>query len=280
MTNLTKPTVDVAEFSAAFIQERLGGNNRRAFSRFAPEFTRRLNDYELNRGNPETITASSASADALKDALINLYISASLGSAHGDHIIPIRDNDLAYCPYCFSISRPTTLDHYLPKSTYPEFAVYPCNLVPMCSKCQLVKGENCIDSTGNKMFIHPYYDAIFGTRLLAIQIDPPFDVPAAVSVIPHGSLSAPWVDLVSRHIQNINVDTRYRKVFSVEYTRLRKNVAYARRKGRNPADIIDQFLFDARNISENCWSSILYDHALSNTGLLDYLCNGPVPENM
>lgn len=130
------------------------------------------------------------------------------------------------------------------------------------------------------MFIHPYYDAISSAQIISVQIEPPFDVPTSVNILPHTSLSAPWIDLVARHIRHINIDARYRRVFSVEYTRLRRNVAYARRKGRNPADIIDQFLRDARNISQNSWSSILYDHALTNDALLDYLSNGPLPENL
>jgi len=44
------------------------------------------------------------------------------------------------CPRCGG-SRPGTLDHHLPKSDYPEFAVYPKNLLACCQECNGKKGQ-------------------------------------------------------------------------------------------------------------------------------------------
>ena len=280
MTGITRPNVDITDFSRQFIDNRLSGSKRRSFEALRHEFHQRLNEYDTRNGNPETITASSAAVESLKDAFINLYLSANLDTVHGKYIVELRDNDLSYCPYCFSITRPTTLDHYLPKSKFPEFSVFPLNLVPMCSKCQTIKDEKFLDQSKRKIFIHPYYDAIANVRILEIEITPPYDVPTSVSVVPHSSLNGQWNNLVSRHIENIKINSRYGKNFSVEYTRLRRNAAYARRMGRNVKDTIDQFHFDAQAVSVNSWSSILYEHALINRDLLDYLCKGPVPENL
>jgi len=35
-----------------------------------------------------------------------------------------------------------TLEHYFPKSLYPSICLHPYNLIPMCSKCNDVKGQN------------------------------------------------------------------------------------------------------------------------------------------
>jgi hypothetical protein len=43
-----------------------------------------------------------------------------------------------FCPLC-SHRQVTTLDHYLPKSLYPIFAVTPLNLIPSCSDCNKAK---------------------------------------------------------------------------------------------------------------------------------------------
>ena len=40
---------------------------------------------------------------------------------------------VARCPFC-GISESSTLDHYLPKEQYPEFSVFPKNLVPSCAE--------------------------------------------------------------------------------------------------------------------------------------------------
>jgi len=42
------------------------------------------------------------------------------------------------CPYC-GFGEPRDLDHYLPRSTYGELAIYPNNLVPSCGPCNNAK---------------------------------------------------------------------------------------------------------------------------------------------
>ncbi|WP_245558798.1 HNH endonuclease, partial [Arhodomonas aquaeolei] len=44
------------------------------------------------------------------------------------------------CPLC-GHGQASTLDHYLPKSRYPQLAVVPLNLVPCCKDCNTGKGE-------------------------------------------------------------------------------------------------------------------------------------------
>ncbi|MFW0180082.1 HNH endonuclease, partial [Rothia sp. P5766] len=58
------------------------------------------------------------------------------------------------CSYC-QVSRPNTLDHFLPKSHFPLLAISPLNLIPSCSEC------NSSISTKNKYtdtqaLIYPY----------------------------------------------------------------------------------------------------------------------------
>ena len=38
------------------------------------------------------------------------------------------------CPFC-GVGRVSTLDHYLPKTKYPTYAVTPVNLVACCAEC-------------------------------------------------------------------------------------------------------------------------------------------------
>ena len=42
------------------------------------------------------------------------------------------------CQYC-GINKPKTIDHYLPISLYPEFAVLAINLLPCCNECNKKK---------------------------------------------------------------------------------------------------------------------------------------------
>ncbi len=63
-----------------------------------------------------------------------------------------------YCPYCNFRSRfPSQIDHYLPKSVFPTFALTVDNLVPICSDCNKKK-RNIVQIEKSKRIIHPYYD--------------------------------------------------------------------------------------------------------------------------
>jgi len=62
------------------------------------------------------------------------------------------------CPSCGG-ARPVTLDHHLAQTPFPEFAIFPLNLVAMCGPCNQRKSA----TTGKTIatsFIHPYLDNI------------------------------------------------------------------------------------------------------------------------
>lgn len=62
------------------------------------------------------------------------------------------------CPSCGG-ARPVQLDHHLAQTPFPEFAIFPLNLVAMCGPCNQHKSA----STGKTVataFIHPYLDQI------------------------------------------------------------------------------------------------------------------------
>lgn len=63
-----------------------------------------------------------------------------------------------FCSYC-SQQVATTLDHYLPKSSYKLLAVTPSNLVPCCKDCNHNKSDN-IPSSEQDVCLNPYFDNI------------------------------------------------------------------------------------------------------------------------
>ena len=60
------------------------------------------------------------------------------------------------CPFC-DLGHVGNLEHYLPKSLFPTYALTPCNLIPICRDCNYVKREESFDSYEEAPF-HPYYD--------------------------------------------------------------------------------------------------------------------------
>lgn len=81
----------------------------------------------------------------------------------------LKRTSVARCPFC-GISETSTLDHYLPKEQYPEFSVFPKNLVPSCAVCNTRKRDRVLDEgTSVRMFLHPCYDTIPEMEFLTVR---------------------------------------------------------------------------------------------------------------
>ncbi|MEE5154825.1 hypothetical protein V2J87_26115 [Pseudomonas alliivorans] len=78
------------------------------------------------------------------------------------------DHQLDECPYCGYPSPPETLDHFIPKEKWPEFAIFSNNLVPQCRDCAPIKGHRYYCSNKRQaLFLHPMYSA----ALSAVRFD-------------------------------------------------------------------------------------------------------------
>lgn len=75
-----------------------------------------------------------------------------------DAVLNSAKNPKIRCPFCGGINTPSQIDHFLPKSRYGHFSVFPYNLIPICKDCNTeFKGE-FFPTEKNKQLIHPYLD--------------------------------------------------------------------------------------------------------------------------
>lgn len=114
-------------------------------------------------------TGCDVAADAYKDKLSNKGAAAC--RAYYDRIFNEgRRAAKGMCPFC-EIALPSELDHYLPKSEFPVFALTPANLVPICSECNKLtrKGDYVPDAYDDALF-HPYFDKLPATAWLRAVI--------------------------------------------------------------------------------------------------------------
>lgn len=82
-----------------------------------------------------------------------------------------HDHGLTECPYCGNPLIPDTLDHFLPKEDWPEYAIFENNLVPQCRSCAPIKGRRYYCSTHKRaMFLHPMYDAALSSVQFKINV--------------------------------------------------------------------------------------------------------------
>lgn len=75
----------------------------------------------------------------------------------------------APCPLC-GHREVSTLDHHLPKTTYPLLSVVPVNLVPACGICNHVKGDHD-PTSAEQVTLHPFYDDLGAGQWLFGRVD-------------------------------------------------------------------------------------------------------------
>lgn len=62
------------------------------------------------------------------------------------------------CPFCGGIGVPRNLDHFLPKTYFPQFSFMPINLVPACRDCNMDGMSSGFAKSSEEQIIQPYLD--------------------------------------------------------------------------------------------------------------------------
>lgn len=83
---------------------------------------------------------------------------------YGLNWIPkLRELLLGSCPMCGN-STIGTVEHYLPKTPFPEFSVFSWNLVPSCNTCNQKRGSKHVNGITHQL-LHPIFDKVILGRL-------------------------------------------------------------------------------------------------------------------
>jgi len=213
-----------------------------------------------------------------KGSLINLY-SAKKGSALYKVLRAMRhDHGLISCPMCGESGTPGTLDHYLPKSQFPEFSILLCNLVPACGACQSSKDAEYETSAGEKRFINPYFDDV-SEPVFEVQITPPYEHPVFLVHVRANGESASSRLLLS-HCDGIQLKKRFSKYCQAQYIYLLRQAHRHRTKSRSFSlrTRYEMFLENEEERGVNTWEATFYRSVLGDDDLIDYLSNSNLPK--
>jgi len=104
-----------------------------------------------------------------------------------------------FCPMCggFGLG---TLDHYLPKSDFPQFSIFSQNLIPACS-CNAKRGVTVKGDSSPKRVIHPYFDTFLKDRLFKASFRGGYKDPSiSVCVI---NSDHPNIDILEFHLEKV-----------------------------------------------------------------------------
>lgn len=229
--------------------------------------------YTLHNGNPWSITTLNLSKE-LQAALITHYGHPPLNQLP---FLAIFRNDLSphICPMCGSHGT-GTLDHYLPKDDFAEFAIFSLNLIPAC-KCNEKRRKNVKGNDGVQRVIHPYFDHFVAAQVYKFDFSGDFYYPTIRLLL--NDPAHPQATILNFHLDSVvlknNVIGWANKIWS-------ELVASPRRKlmlneGDYSMNAVRGKLTNFRDIyqtqtdSPNNWSSLFYNGILEDAALLHAL---------
>lgn len=184
--------------------------------------------------------------------------------------LPIRNQ----CQYC-GIGSADTFDHYLPRSIFPEFAVFSLNLLPCCDTCNKHK-SNIFLIDGKRQIINLYYDNLISVRYLNVSISYKGDVPIAeYSLIKPTGISDSQFCLIQSHYTKLKLLERYRKrspeVLSETQSSIKTHIKV------KSIERVTQFLLEEAQrlrgrFSNNYWKVVLYEGMANSSKFVEDCC--------
>ncbi|WP_094108537.1 HNH endonuclease [Lonsdalea iberica] len=184
-----------------------------------------------------------------------------------------NEHELSYCPYCGNPMTPDTLDHFIPKGNWPEFSIFPNNLVPQCRGCAPVKGEHYFcDENNSAIFVHPiYFDFLENFRFSLL-----------VSLNAEGNDISISVKL--RRVKNTQECDQNRVILHVEKLKIKSRIInYCLKDFRQWKRRLSNVNFDVRTALEQRlieipqsdigkdWQSAFYYALLQNQSVINYM---------
>jgi len=115
------------------------------------------------------------------------------------------------CQYC-TLNMVNTLDHFIPKEYFPEFAVNPLNLLPCCPECNGKKHTFCFEGN-DSLFLNLYIDILPEKQYLKADFDFNDDIPVVTFSLhnPDG-IEESIFKKIYNHYNKLNLFERMRAV--------------------------------------------------------------------
>lgn len=212
-------------------------------------------------------------------------------SEHSNKLKQSIKNISKKCPYC-SIDTSSHLDHYLPRSKFPEFSVLSLNLIYACSICNSkYKGDKYLNNNRERLYINPYFDN-FIDDIAFLKCD--IEISEA-SIYPKFNF---YIDtelrntysyeykIVKNHFDNLNLNKRYIDQIVEEKFRRFKN-RYIDQENRKFEDIrIEQLKIDIQyelnglyELNINNWEKVFWTSLKNSDKCLNLIVNKQIPVN-
>ena len=254
--NCAKRTSDGRLRAALLAEEARVQQRSQAYSRLAEVASL----YEL--APQESIHVSGAE-------LADLYERAFIKGRERPTYLAIRGaSRFGRCPFCAQRDV-RTLDHYLPKGTFPEFAVFPMNLVPCCFDCNHSKLDHAPVGFSDQIF-HPYFDDWDDVQVIRAEVEIEDRVYVDFSVNDR-DLPSEIAQRAQTHFAIFDLAALYSDNASIELVQKKNSFQLTFDSGGRDA-LCTELLKDAqsrRHPFPNAWQPALYAALAESTAFID-----------
>jgi hypothetical protein len=133
------------------------------------------------------------------------YDSLSDGRALQDLAAELHEASNFRCPIC-NFEQTSTLDHFLPRSTHPEFSILARNLIASCFTCNNSKGTH-----SPSRFVHAYLDEVPDLRMVVATTIWVPQLHVEYSLVQPESMDAELFNRLSDQFQMLDLGGRFQK---------------------------------------------------------------------
>jgi len=279
VAKIPKPDYNSIEILNHVLGERV--KFKKFYDRITPDLAARYRLYDVQKGCPSGMpplvlrnyVETDTEAIARKISLIGLYGPKADKYPFNELENLRKKNKLLACPVCGELGRPRTLDHCLPKTTYPEFAIHLLNLVPACDWCQGEKLTDYKNAAGERSFLHPYYDEV-NRPLYAIRLQAPYLTPV-ISFEVRNDLPEELKGRVASHLDGIDFWERFKEYFENSYQNIIRIASETRAAGIVTVANVIQIGYSLQAVKGiNSWDAVVYRSLLEDPNVMDFLERG------
>ncbi|MDM1496668.1 HNH endonuclease [Myroides odoratimimus] len=173
------------------------------------------------------------------------------------------------CPYC-TIRMVSTIDHFLPKSEYPNYSITPINLIPACKDCNTDK-KTGYPKVKNDQLFHPYFDKVDNIAWIKAEIIPSEPLSFQFTVVNINNWSQTQNERATKHFDEFKINELFsneanRELRSSQRT-LKKH--HAENKEILKAHLIDAYESSLEGVGVLYWKTLMYHEMSTNEWFLN-----------
>jgi len=210
----------------------------------------------------EEISPLPVSKDA-KEKLKNLYVKDNkiISDVRKETTTILNQRILSECQYC-TLGQISSMDHIMPKNTFPEFSINTQNLFPCCSECNSYKSDTW-KTNDKRQFLNLYLDKLPKVKYLFVDIVYNEGVINAKFFLENReNLDDRTFELISNHYKNLKLLKRFAKASNEKITEL-QNILKSLSGDMFSKDYVKSFIRDyvergTESFGYNYWKNPLY----------------------